>query len=419
MVTTEIKNLSNCKKELKITMAKDDLEPIREQETLRVRKDVQVPGFRKGKAPVGLIKRNYAQAIEAYTLEAAVDVGLREAIEQNNLQVVGQPEATNVELDDDGNVLSTIEVETFPEIELKKYKGLELTRDKYVITDALVDKAIEEMRRERAEVTVVEGPVEEGHIVQIDLQELDSSGVPIVGKKYENMSVRVGEGRFDADLEKQFIGLKSSEVKKIEKIYPDDFPQKDWAGKKELYEVTIKEIKQENLAELNEEFIKDLGLDYKTVEEFKAGTRENLEKRYQQESENRLAGDISQALLQENPFDIPRALIDNYLDHIVDDMRRRDAKLKEDDIRRQYEPEAEFTIKWHYLKEKLAAQENLQVNDDDVQTFLEELQDEKMREFYKASPSLLDNAKENILNKKIIDFIVENAKVTDNEITPE
>ncbi len=416
MITTEIKNLSTCRKELNITLPKEELEPIREQQIKRIQKEIQIPGFRKGKAPKQFIKKQYGQLIEAYMLEAAAEESFKQALAEHDIAVVDQPEAKKIEFNEDGDLVSVIEVDTYPDIELKKITGLELTRDKYVITDKIVDETIERMRREKAEIRTVDGQVEENHLVYFDMQQLDESGVPIVGKKYNDLKVKVGEGRFDPELEKQLIGLKTGDEKQIVKEYPADFPQKEFAGKKEYFKVSIKKIQEEILPELNDEFVAEVDENLKTVDELKAEVRKRLELEYKMESENRFAADLTQALLEANPFDVPEALIQNYLDHIVEDVKRRDPKLKEEDIRQHYRHEAEFNVKWFYLKDKIAREQNIKVEDEDVNNFLNELKDEKVRELYEKNPVLLDRVKEDILNRKITDYVVNNSKVKENEI---
>ena len=287
MITTDIKVLSNYKKELSITMEKADLEPIREQQTKRVQKEVQFPGFRKGKAPLGLVKRNYNDVIEAYTIEAAVDQSVHESIIKNNLQVVGTPEAKKVDVSDNGDIVSIIEVDTLPEIELKKYKGFEITKDEYEITNKIIDETIQRLLKEKAEVKSVDGPITKGHQVVLDMQELDEQGKAIKNKKYDDISIKVGDGRFDPELEDQLLGLKTGDKKDIEKVYPDDFPQKDYAGKKESYKVDIKTVQEEILPELNDEFVKDLEGEFETVSDLRKATQEQLEHNYKMEAENR------------------------------------------------------------------------------------------------------------------------------------
>ncbi len=418
MVKTEVKKISSSKRELKITLPKETVDEIREQQAQLVRKEVQVPGFRKGKAPLNMVKRRYASLIEAYTLENAVEKSLALASEQEKIEILGTPEAKEVNFDEEGNLVSQIEIETFPEIELKKYKGIELTRDKYVVTDQLVENNIEQLRKERAEISAIDGPVAEGNLVKVDMQELDESGAPIVGRKYSDVEFKVGEGRFDKDIEMQLIGVKKGETKRVEKVYPEDFPQKEFAGKKELYDITVKEIFEEKLPELNDEFVQELGDEsLKTVDDLKKRIRENLEQRYKDEANARLEDDLIQTLLSENPFDVPQSMVENYLNSLVQNARYQYPNAKEEDLRKAYQANAETMVKWYYLMQKIAEAEKIEVTDDDVEAFLnEQVKEEETRQKIKEDPRQLERIRENLFYDKVKNFLLDNAEIKENEI---
>ncbi len=416
MISSEVKRISNCKVNLAIKIEKEDLDPIRQKEVNKIRRDVQIPGFRKGKAPVGLIMRQYKDMIEAYTIDSAINESLMEAEKQNNLTLVGTPEAKKIDHDDDKNLIVEIEAETYPEVEIKKVKGLKISKDKYIVTDKAVDDAIDRLRREKAEITTVEGAAEKGMILTIDMQEVDEKGVEIVGKNYKDVEVRLGEGKFDPELEEQLIGIKSEEERQITKIYPDDFPQKDYAGKKEIFKVKATKLQKEVLPELDEEFFESLNLEVKTPEELKKMTREQMERQYGEESEKRFGDDLTMLLLQENPFDVPDVLVENYLDHIVQDVKKSNPAVKEDDIREYYKGEALNSLKWHYFRDQYAKDNKIEVDDDDLDKFYDELKDEKIKELYQSNPRYLSAVKDDILNKKIYDSIVEQLELEENEI---
>lgn len=416
MITTEIKNLSNCRKELNIIMAKADLEPIREKEYQKVRKTVQFPGFRKGKAPLNIVKKNYAQHVEAYTMESAVQEALEQAVKENEIKVVGMPEAKNVDFNDDGDLAMTIEVETFPEIELKKYKGFEFVKDTYIIEDSFVEENIKRILKQHATKTEVAGIVKENQNVVIDMQELDESGTPLVGKKYNDISIAIGEGRFDPELEKQIIGLEKDQATKITKEYPKDYAQKEMAGKKEYFEITVKKIELEDLPELNDEFVQKVNPNLKTVEEFREFIVKGIKNDYQKESENRLSQELSQKIIEENPFEIPEAMVENYLDNMVKDMKKRDPKADEKSLREYYRNEAISNMKWHYIKDQVAIAEKIETDEKDVEEFLQSIENEEIRKIYKENPAMLDETRYSLKDRKVYDFLIEKSKIKENEI---
>ena len=316
MKSAEIKVISNCKKELNLVIDKADLEPIRNEQVKQVRKEVQYPGFRKGKAPVDLVKSRYAELINLYTMEAAAEKGLREVLEENEIQVIGKPEAKKLEFNEEGDLMTIIEVETIPEVELKKIKGFKIARDIYNVTDAFVDQTIDRFRREKAEITSVDDPIANGHKVIIDMQELDETDFPIAGHQYKDIEVRMGEKRFDEDIEKELKGLKAGDVKKVIKVYPEDYPQKEIAGKKEIFRITVKRVEEEKLPDLTDKWVEEVYKDIKTVSDLKEATKKRLEYEYKKQAQDRFMDDLTEQVLQENPFDVPETLIENYLDNM-------------------------------------------------------------------------------------------------------
>jgi trigger factor len=398
-------------------MEKEDLDPLREKEAENVRKEVQVQGFRKGKAPLNMVKRQYAQAIEAYAMEAAIQEGLIHVSEKENMMILGRPEAKNMDMKEDGSLELQIVVETYPEVDLKKYTGFELIRDVYDIQDTFIDQTIQRLREERAEILTVDTEIGDHYLVSADLQEVDQSGVPIVGKKYNDIHLQMGKGRFDAELEKQLIGLKQGDERIISKKYPDDFPQKEYAGKVESYSVKIKKVEKQNLPELDEEFIKDLSLsEVTTVSEFREFTRRNLQENYDKEAERRLLDDLARSIVEANPFEVPQVLIENYLNNIVEDVKQKNPRIRESEIRQYYENDALFNIKWYYLQEKIEQAEKITVDESDTETFLTTLRDESIREIYRKNIGLMERAKDEIRTKKITGFLIGASKLTENKI---
>jgi len=417
MITAEITKLNDYRRELNIKMEKEDLDPLREKEAEHVRKEVQVQGFRKGKAPMYMVKRQYAQAIEAYAMEAAIQEGLIHVSEKEKMMILGRPEAKHMDLKEDGSLELQIVVETYPDVDLKNYKELSLTRDVYEIQEAFIDQTIQRLREERAEVRPVETEIGDNYLVTLDMQEVDQSGIPIVGKKYNDIHLQMGKGRFDAELEKQLIGMKNGDEKIISKKYADDFPQKEYAGKVESYSVKIKEVAMQNLPELDEEFIKGLSLDeVNTVAEFREFTRKNLQQNYENESERRLLDDLARSIVEANPFEVPQVLVDNYLDNLVEDVKKKNPRLKESDIRQYYGQDALFNIKWYYLQEKIAEAETITVGESDTETFLAGLKEESIRDIYKNNDQLMQRAKDEIRSKKLLDWLIAKSIVTENKI---
>ena len=415
MVSTDVRDITSCKKELKIRIPAEDIETIREQQIKNVQKEAQIQGFRKGKAPKHLVLNYYAGTIERYTLDEALERGFQEGIKETNIVPFGQPLVKKFDFDEHKNLNMEVEVETYPEIELKKYKGLTIEKVIYQINDEDVEDQLNHIRKQEATITPVVEPAREGHHMTIDMQELDATGMPLVGKKYENIRVDLGEGRFDPDIERQLIGLKAQEEKIIEKSYPQNNIKGQPSRKTERYKVIVKTIEDQELPKADDDFVKNLNIGLETLEELKGKIRERLEYDWGQQSENHFYNQLAHELLQENPFDVPESMVNGYLDQILKEIRSKNSQVDEEEVRKNYRVDALFNIKWHHLKEKIAQQENINAAEEDLRKYINEIEDKKIRERYENDKKLQKHLLNDIYEKKIMDFLISHSQVTEKK----
>lgn len=414
MVSTAIERLSSCKVQINISMPANMVDSIRKEQEKLVRKEAQIQGFRKGNAPLHMVKSMYGGTIEKYTLDEAMQQAFEQGLKDNDIEPVGYPVIKNFDFDDDKNLKMEVEIETYPEIELKKYKDFKFDKTLYQIDDSDVTENIEYIRRQKAIISQQDGPAEMGQFVTFSVQELDESGIPLIGKKYGDVRVQLGEGQFDPDLETQIVGIKSGEERIIEKRYPEN-AGKEFSGKIERYKITAGMVENEELPDLDDQFAQDLNLDLKTVDDLKAKVRDELEHRWGQESEQQFYHQVAQEILHENSFDVPDTMVNNYLDKIIEDIHRKQEKFDEDEVRKHYRADAVFNIKWYHLKDKIAKAEKIEATDDDFQTFLNTLDDEKMREFYKSKKEIKKGILSDIFEKKLFDFLINSSKIKEKK----
>jgi trigger factor len=263
-------------------------------------------------------------------------------------------------------------------------------------------------------ITPINGQAEEGNFVSFSVQEMDETGMPLIGKKYDDIRVQLGEGQFDPEIENQITGMKTGEERRIEKRYPKS-AGKELAGKIERFNISMQKVEKEELPELDEKFIEQLNFDIKTVDELKIKVRDELEHRWGQESEHQFYHQIVQELLHENPFDVPDSMVSNYLDKILEDIRQRDKNIDEEEVRKHYRADAMFNIKWFHLEEKIANDENLKAYDEDYKSFLDNINDENARKMYETNDDLKQRALNDIFEKKVFDFLVDNSKVKEKK----
>jgi len=412
MITSQVTNLSSCKKKLDITVPATEIDQIREQEIRQMQKNAEIQGFRRGKAPLSMVLKLFQGTIERNTIDHALQHGFEHGLKEHKIVPVGDPVVRKFDFDDDKNLVMEVEVETYPEIDLKKYKGLKIEKEVYSITDDDVYDSILYIRRQKATVSQVDGHAEEGHFITINMQEVDVGGVPLVGKKYEDVRVQLGKGEFDPDIENALMGLVKGDEKIVEKEYPQNFEQKQFAGKMERYRVTVQKVEQEELPELNDDFVQSLNYENTvTVDQLRELVKKQLELQYGQRAEEQFYHQFAHELLQQNPFDIPEAVVNRYLDEIVDDIIRRQKDVDEEEVRRAYRTDAVFNVKWFYLKEKIAEVEQIKAENEDFDKYLAGLTDDKVRELYLANKDLKKRIMNDIFEKKLFDFIVANSKI--------
>jgi len=414
MVSTEIEKISSCKVQIQITMAAERIEAIRKEQEKVVQQDVQIQGFRKGKAPLNIIKSTYSGSIERNTLDEAMQQAFEAGLKENDIHPVGPPLVKSFDFDDDKNLKMEVEVEIYPEIPLKKYKNFTFEKNIYKIEDSDIEDSINYIRKQKAVITPIDGQSEMGNFVTFSVQELDETGMPLIGKKYDDIRVQLGEGQFDPEIENQIIGMKTDEERHIEKTYPKS-AGKDLAGKTERYKVTMQKIEEEELPELNSQFVEQLNFNINKVDDLKVKVRDELEHRWGQESEQQFYHQVVQELLHENPFDVPNAMVDNYLEKILEDIRQRDKNIDEEEVRKHYRADATFNIKWFHLREKIAKEEKIEATEEDYITFLDNIDEESIRSLYDSNDELKQRTLNDIFEKKVFDFLIDKSKVKEKK----
>jgi len=415
MITTEINKIGACRVQLKIKISADEMESIREQQIKVVQKEADIKGFRKGRAPRQMILTRYTDVIEKYTVDEALQHGFEKSAKENKVLPFTPPQIKKFDYDDEKNFHLEVEVETYPEIDLKKYKDLEVEKEIYKITDEDVEDQINLLRQEKAVVAPVDGKSRNGHHMIIDMQELDESGMPLVGKKYTDIRIKLGEGKFDPELEEQMLDLAVNDEKYIEKRYPERGIKKFISSKKERYQVHVKKLENVELPELTDGFVKDLNLGIETPVQMRETIREQLARHWGQESEQHFYNHLVHELLQQNPFDIPESMVDDYLDKIVAEIKSKDDKIDVEETRKNYRTDALFNIKWFYLQEAIARAENLQVGEPEYEEFVNKIKEEKLQKFYRDNKEIKRRVLNDLYEKKVFDYIVTNSKITETE----
>ena len=409
---------------LEITIEAEKFENAIKKVYFQNAKYFNIPGFRKGKAPQAIVEKYYGK--EIFYEDAFNDIASEEyekAVEENKLEVVSRPKIDIVTMEKGQDVVFTAVVSTKPEVELGKYKGIEIEKIEYNVEDSDVESNLKQMQEKNARVTSVETPVENGNIAVIDFEGF-VDGKAFEGGKGENYSLEIGSGSFIPGFEDQVIGMKIDDEKDVNVKFPEDYFSKDLAGKDATFKVKVHEIKKKELPELDDEFAKDVS-EFDTLEELKNSIKQRLINENAQKAKYEKEDAVMKVVTSEMKADIPEGMVEVEIDNMVKDMEQRmsyqglklEQYLKmlnktEADFRKEFEPQAIEAIKSRLALEAIIKNEKIEASEREVKDKLEEMAKNygKTAEELEKNDNIKEYIKQGIENEKAIEFLVQNAK---------
>lgn len=381
-----------------------------------LRRDLKIDGFRKGKVPESLAKRLLKpqifvsftnQIIEKTHKQALKDVGMDDYLDLH---------ITDLDFDENTPFNYTIKVEYDPEITLPDYKkGIKIQQKEYIVDPETVERYIEDFLENQAEVQEVFDGAQDGDFLVADLQALDESGLPLIGKRLPDRLIKVGEGIFGDKEAGNFKGVKAGDSVNLN--------VKSSSGKMLKYLVDVKRVEKHTLPELTDELVKSQVEDVQTVAEFRQRITENLQYKWNQRAQEELEQALADYFIENTKFDIPPYRINSYLDSLIEKMKEnsQNKPIDEAKIREEYLPIAEKNIRWYLIQQAVRKQEDIKVSEDEIQTEIDKIlqivpeeQKEFAEQFYQKSRSRLEirlNLEDRKIREHIHQFIKEK-KVT-------
>jgi len=391
-------------------------------------KSITVPGFRKGKAPRSIIEKMYGTGV--FYEDAINDLipgAYTAAATESGLEIVGQPEFDVVSIDDNGLVLSA-KVYVKPDVEIKDYFGIEVEKDVTPVTDEEVDKEIETVReRNSREIDVTDRAAEMGDTTVIDFEGF-CDGVAFEGGKGTDYALKLGSGSFIPGFEEQIVGKSIDEEFDVNVTFPEEYHAADLAGKPAVFKVKIHAITHVELPELDDDFAKDVS-EFDTFDEYKADLRAKIEKRHETAAENAVEDKLVEALIEKLEADIPEAMYvaetENYVRDYDTRLRSQGLDLNTyfkytgmtlDSLREQMRPQAERQVKARLALEKIAALENVEATEEDINGEYEKISSAYGVELDQVKASIDAAAiAEDMKVKKALDLVKEKAVLKNKE----
>lgn len=419
------KNANEVKLEVTVEASKFD-EAIKKV-YFKSAKYFNIPGFRKGKAPMQIVEKYYGKEIfyeDAFNEVA--EVALEEAIKENKLDVVSRPDIDVTQIEKGKDLIFTAIMQTKPEAELGKYKGIEIKKIEYNVTDEDINHELGHMQEHNSRlITIEDRPVEKGDIATIDFEGF-VDGKPFEGGKAEGHELEIGSNTFIPGFEDQVIGMKIDEEKDINVKFPEEYFSKELAGKDATFKVKVHEIKKKELPELDDEFAKDVS-EFDTLKELKADIKAKQEEQNKEKAKYETQDAVIKALCEDIKVDIPSGMIEMEVENMLKDIEQRlsyqGLKLEQylqmmgktaEDMKKEYEPQAIDAIKSRLALEAVVKAEKIKAEDKEIDEKMKEMAKnygkENDEEFMKIE-NVRNYIKQGIESEKAIDFLVENAKI--------
>ncbi len=426
MKTTLISKDNNEAK-LKMEFTAEEFDAATDRVYKKNRKDFQIPGFRKGKAPRKIIEAHYGEGL---FFEDAINelfgVNYSQAIKDNDLDVIDNPNVDFGEIGQGKPLTMDITVKLSPVVEVKKYKGIKVDQVKEDVTDEAVDAEIESLRKRNARNVVVEREAQDGDTVNFDYSGFIGDE-QFEGGTAEKQDLKIGSGAFIPGFEDQIKGKKAGEDFDVNVTFPDDYGVETLSGKDAVFHCKLHEVREEQLPEVNDDFAADVS-EYDTLDELKKHTKEDLQKQKDDQHKNDAQNDLIDKLYKENEFDIPDVMvedeitsgvneldqqlkyqgmsIDMYLKYLGKDMNALRTEMKED---------AHEKVAKRIILKSIADAEKIEVSDDELEAELQRMADQYGMDIAKVKENIgeanMGIVRNDIKLKKAMDLVYDNAKI--------
>ncbi|MCW6112100.1 trigger factor [Clostridium sporogenes] len=427
-MNVKVENIEKNVVKLEITVDSEKFNEAVKKSFKKNAKRFNVPGFRKGKAPLNIIKKYYGEGV---LFEDAINFCCEDtypkAIEENNIKPVDYPQIDVVQIGEGKDFIYTAEITTVPEVKLGEYKGVEVKKVSYEVEDEAVENELKSMQEKNARVSLKEeGEIEKGNIAIIDFKGY-VDGEAFEGGEAKDYELEIGSGTFIGDFEDQLVGLKKDESKKVDVSFPEEYGREDLNGKPATFEVTIKDIKVKELPALDDEFAKEVS-EFDTLDELKSDIKDRMKKELSEKAKAEYEEAVVEAVAANAEIEIPKVMIEKEIDNMVRDLEMR-LKYQGLDLKSYYEftnsseekvkeymrETAEKRVKTDLIMQEIAKVEDIKATEEELKEKAMEVAKQYGQKDIEKTAELIVNAQKayleiDIVNGKVLDLLVENSK---------
>jgi trigger factor len=421
-LTVEIIEVNGCKRNLAAEVPAQEVEQEVDKLAREYSRNVKIPGFRPGKVPLNIIRQRYGNDLLQETVQRIIERTWKEAVSEHNLQPLAQPSVKDVD-NKPGNPLKfTMSFEVLPALEVKDYKGLSASLPSTEVTDDNLSQAIENLRERHAQfVPVDEGEARDGLYLTVTIDgQIEGNAKPI---HEEDVTLIIGHPQTDEEFTNNLRGARAGETRAFEVSYPSEYHRKRFAGKKVRYSVLVKDIKEKQLAELSDDFAKDLGSE--GLEELRTKVRDELVTQARENAEKKAREELLDSIVKRQNVDIPECMVQDELEaharRIANNLAYQGVDLNQTSIdwKKLFEeerPRAEQSVRRAIFLNAIARQENIEVTDEEIDSELKVLSEGSGKSVAALRAQLekeerIQGLREHMRQNKALDFIYRNANI--------
>jgi trigger factor len=419
--TASVSSPGECKRVISVEINAEEVRKEEAKILQRYKRELKIPGFRQGKVPARYIEKNYGAAIRDVAVQNLLPGIYEQVLEEHQLAPLGDPKFENMESESQGNIKVDITFEVSPKVEISGYENLEIEVKKKDVGEQEIQEVLEKIREGFATLKVVDRESKADDYLIVDLAPVLESGEINEKEMMHNYPVDLSSGSLFEEFQQGLLGMRIGEEKRITVNYPEGFPDKTKAGTQTIFYVSLREIKEKVLPDLDDDFAKKIAEDIENLDELKKRIQKDLveeeERRFDREVEERMIDRI----IENNPFEVPEIMVDNYLTSLIEEDRKKRPNVpseeeREREIRKIFHEVAARNVKKYFILLALKKKKNFTVTAEELDNKINEIVEssgektDEVRDYFKQDKPR-SNLESQLEDEKIFSYLRENAVI--------
>lgn len=409
------------KRHIEINLTSGEFDPHVQKNLRDFQKQARLDGFRRGKVPMAMVEKLFGGEAKRKAIEDIIPNLLTEVSKQHQLNTVGPAQIDEVKYDEQDGLKLRATVEVEPVVELKNYSGFTLDKVEYEITDEDISNALDRVREQHSWLESVETGAQPGHLVSADVQAVDASGVPLIGRHHKDQRFRVSSpGESGDDFTPQLIGIKPEESRLVRSV------SENAEGKphEHFFRIDVKEVSEIKLPELDDELARTVG-NFETLAELRQAIENDIRAQAEQRSREDLHDALVEEILKNNPIELPESMLEAYTNAYFENLKStfKDVKgLKDEDLREESRKRTIRFLKWRYIREHIAEVEHLLVSEEEMRSYLAAVATARNEEPQRLIVQTLNDAKkredlrDRMENDKVLAFLETKMRIESRKV---